>query len=268
VNCGAEYSLNRQIQYSRARWYNPDLGRWMQRDPLEFIDALDLYLALHASPLVILDPSGGQTLTKSEVCEKIQCAARPKCRGNGTIMGGVWNEVIQLIRDLQSIQNRNKCMFTVECDNTCRIDPSGSVPAAKWGGSPGKYTITLCTNCEMFNRRVNFENTMNAAFLHELIHVDSKCRDWRSGEEDPCLDFLAHEVRSLYCSRQCSPRGGWNKGETEVECIRRLVRDVYPALHKGCTGMSGTEIDNMVTRVLRRGLACPVHGRPVQERRG
>ncbi|MBN1342239.1 MAG: hypothetical protein JXQ73_06145 [Phycisphaerae bacterium] len=42
----------------RARSYDPILGRFMQRDPSDYVDSYNLYLALGGNPLVYLDPTG------------------------------------------------------------------------------------------------------------------------------------------------------------------------------------------------------------------
>jgi RHS repeat-associated protein len=42
----------------RARTYDPILGRFHQRDPAEYIDSYNLYLALGGNPLIWMDPSG------------------------------------------------------------------------------------------------------------------------------------------------------------------------------------------------------------------
>jgi len=42
----------------RARFYEPTHGRFLQRDPMEYIDSYDLYEPLGGNPLVACDPSG------------------------------------------------------------------------------------------------------------------------------------------------------------------------------------------------------------------
>ncbi len=41
-----------------ARWYDPRLGRFLQRDPIGIAGGLNVYAYVAASPLVFLDPSG------------------------------------------------------------------------------------------------------------------------------------------------------------------------------------------------------------------
>jgi RHS repeat-associated protein len=42
----------------RARTYDPILGRFHQRDPAEYIDSFNLYLAMGGNPLRFMDPTG------------------------------------------------------------------------------------------------------------------------------------------------------------------------------------------------------------------
>jgi RHS repeat-associated protein len=49
---------NTPIQYNRARHYDPQHGRWLQRDPLEYTDSFNLYEAFKSSPGVWTDPYG------------------------------------------------------------------------------------------------------------------------------------------------------------------------------------------------------------------
>jgi RHS repeat-associated protein len=45
--------------YDRLRMYDPHLGRFMQRDPLGFVDGMSLYQYVGSRPLVMTDPTGG-----------------------------------------------------------------------------------------------------------------------------------------------------------------------------------------------------------------
>ncbi|MBN1347233.1 MAG: hypothetical protein JXQ73_31370 [Phycisphaerae bacterium] len=50
-----------QLYDFRARAYDPILGRFMQRDPAEYADTYNLYLAFLCDPLTQCDPSGKAT---------------------------------------------------------------------------------------------------------------------------------------------------------------------------------------------------------------
>src|SRR5690606_7896556 len=42
----------------RHRAYDPELGRWLERDPAGYIDGWSLYQAVNSSPVMYVDPSG------------------------------------------------------------------------------------------------------------------------------------------------------------------------------------------------------------------
>ncbi len=47
-----------RIQYNRARYYDPENGRWLQRDPLEYVDGMNLYEYVASGPTNWQDPGG------------------------------------------------------------------------------------------------------------------------------------------------------------------------------------------------------------------
>jgi RHS repeat-associated protein len=56
---GREWDADIGLQYSRARWYDPSVGRWISEDPIGFA-AGDMNLARYVfnSPINLVDPSG------------------------------------------------------------------------------------------------------------------------------------------------------------------------------------------------------------------
>jgi len=55
------------LQFNRARWYNPDPGRWLSRDPLEYADGANVYLYVASNPPTYADPFGLEGLTPEEI---------------------------------------------------------------------------------------------------------------------------------------------------------------------------------------------------------
>ncbi len=51
------------VQYNRARYYDAENGRWMQRDPLDYVDGGDLYEYAQSLPPSRSDPFGERTFT-------------------------------------------------------------------------------------------------------------------------------------------------------------------------------------------------------------
>ena len=56
--CNAGLNPNRQYQYNRARHYDPWNGRWLQRDPIGYVDGMNLYEYVRSRPLSWPDPYG------------------------------------------------------------------------------------------------------------------------------------------------------------------------------------------------------------------
>jgi len=54
------------LYFYRARYYDTNKGRFLQRDPLEYVDGMNLYEYVGGGPTAWLDPSG-QTLTPQSV---------------------------------------------------------------------------------------------------------------------------------------------------------------------------------------------------------
>ncbi|MCG3132455.1 MAG: hypothetical protein FLDDKLPJ_03305 [Phycisphaerae bacterium] len=53
---------NQQLQHNRARHYSPLEGRWLQRDPLQYVDGAHLYEYARSKPVGTTDPSGKAAL--------------------------------------------------------------------------------------------------------------------------------------------------------------------------------------------------------------
>ena len=55
-----------KIQYSRARYYDPETGRFISRDPIGYVDGMNLYEYVKSSPMKAVDPTGLKPETASE----------------------------------------------------------------------------------------------------------------------------------------------------------------------------------------------------------
>jgi RHS repeat-associated protein len=50
------------LYYFGYRFYNPELGRWLSRDPVEFEDGMNLYEAFGGNPFRYIDPLGSDII--------------------------------------------------------------------------------------------------------------------------------------------------------------------------------------------------------------
>lgn len=55
---GREYEAGVGLYYYRARFYSPELGRFLQRDPIGMSDDVNLYAYVKNNPVRYVDPSG------------------------------------------------------------------------------------------------------------------------------------------------------------------------------------------------------------------
>lgn len=55
---GREYDWDTGFYYFRARWYDPDTGRWLSKDPIGISGGLNQYVFCGNNPVNRIDPSG------------------------------------------------------------------------------------------------------------------------------------------------------------------------------------------------------------------
>ncbi len=55
---GREYDYDTALYYFRARWYEPETGRWLSPDPIGISGGLNLYAFCGNDPINYVDPSG------------------------------------------------------------------------------------------------------------------------------------------------------------------------------------------------------------------
>lgn len=56
--CGYVFAPENLLYHVRFRWYSPEHGRWLERDPIGYVDGMNLYAYADESPFVWTDPSG------------------------------------------------------------------------------------------------------------------------------------------------------------------------------------------------------------------
>src|SRR5690606_11490339 len=89
---------------AQARWYDPSTGRWLQRDPLRYVDGMNRYQYVVSNPLRFNDPRGLQAEQPKAGDGTVGDSGLPACKdqcGNDiemtfdgqTLSGGGFKEV-------------------------------------------------------------------------------------------------------------------------------------------------------------------------------
>jgi len=60
---GYRYDADTGLYHVRNRYYHAQLGRWLTRDPLGYVDGMSLYEYVRSSPVDLLDPFGLENQT-------------------------------------------------------------------------------------------------------------------------------------------------------------------------------------------------------------
>ncbi len=55
---GYPFDAETELYHVRHRMYSPSLQRWLQRDPMEYVDGLDMYAYVAGGPITATDPQG------------------------------------------------------------------------------------------------------------------------------------------------------------------------------------------------------------------
>ena len=84
---GREFDSESGLYYYRARYYDPNSGRFLQKDP---ILSVNLYPYVVGNPVNLLDPLG---LIHQGSSESSNCPQTKKCKGKARILGGNPNTV-------------------------------------------------------------------------------------------------------------------------------------------------------------------------------
>lgn len=83
---GREIDFDTGLTYYRARWYDPQQGRFISEDPLELDAGINFYAYVNNSPLALADPLG--------LCAEDK--KKPKCKQDKTGVDGA--DIVLLLR--------------------------------------------------------------------------------------------------------------------------------------------------------------------------
>jgi len=93
--CGYRWEQKSGLYHVRYRMYHPTLGRWLQRDPLAYVDGMNLQLYVGNAPLGAVDPWGAddKQLSNEQIAELIYDAKF------GDIPSGEWGDAMKKLDD-------------------------------------------------------------------------------------------------------------------------------------------------------------------------
>jgi RHS repeat-associated protein len=230
---GYTFSPATQQYHVRHRAYNPLVGAWGERDPLEYVDGSDLYTYVRDNPVNGWDPMG----LRRELCQGIACdytpmhkylpwspmditshprAPRiildPSCAGvvaPSQLSNPGIHDAIQDVRNscLEQCPDGVVIRCTTSCDtyytDGCTVTLS---PGCKW--SPGGSAPPV----------------QDAIIIHELRHVAQNCKHGDFADAT-CDQMICRELDAYRTARQCPPVDP-PPGSTALSCCERACQSV------------------------------------------
>jgi RHS repeat-associated protein len=159
---GREFDSSLGLYYYRARYYSPELGRFLQQDPLGFIDGTNPTSYVNNSPVIYTDPTGNfgivggiigggvdLLLQLSQNGWNFSCVNYWEVAGSaalGALTGGVGSAVGRqgLTTGLRTLSNPTKGLIG-ESLSTVKHTLRGSTRVATQTRIPGQRTIADST---------------------------------------------------------------------------------------------------------------------------
>ena len=193
---------------SGRRFYSPELGRWLSRDPIEEAGGFNLCSFVRNRPIGRSDYLG-LAITDGE-CD----AAVDKAKKSN-------KKVKELIRALEGAPKERNCKVP---SITCRC--CTSPPDPRGGGWFGlrKEGIILCSN------RAQAQVSVYETLVHELTHALDDCygTDWGD-----CYQRACSEVRAIDYSGNCALGGKfYEESQRYDDCVKKYAAIATSAMKK------------------------------------
>ena len=139
---GREQDGESGLYYYRARYYDPELGRFISEDPIGFDGGVNFYAYVRNNPLIYNDPTGNDAGATAAV---IACLASPPCRGffggvAGTITGMSSQAIANYISDKPLTDGLLAAGTAGFVEGTLLATTGGSVTAMTLAGGAGGLT--------------------------------------------------------------------------------------------------------------------------------
>ncbi len=176
---GHRYDAAVGLYHTLFRFYDPVLGRWLQRDPEEFVDGINLYEYVRSSPLKLVDPHGdsavaivapwaaGAALADGPL--PIGDAAAALALGVATVVDGVL-----VYKAYRGKKQRDK---EKEADREYRLEEKQRAVCTKTynaykAACKLKRRCTMADSCDALKSKIK----ANMACLHgRVIYIGLKC---------------------------------------------------------------------------------------------
>ena len=165
----AAYSL----YHVRNRVLNSDLGRWLTRDPLEYVDGANLYAYVQSNPITGTDPTGGHHIVIETGCLGFEMCISTTWQCITDIIGNIdydkecdiW-ERAQVWDQFRDAACGDAPLSTDDCPGACTcISPSGATSIGNPPPQEGEEETRCffsddgsCQGCATFRRILNGTN--------------------------------------------------------------------------------------------------------------
>jgi RHS repeat-associated protein len=132
---GGALPENPQVSYYRARYYDPQVGRFISEDPLGFIGGVDFYSYVLNRPIQVVDPAGLSPQDVQRIrqichsCVQDMVKAGVRRPGDGMMNGGLNDQnsnqsLIGLLKGSKYLGCKDQAYRAVGClDNGNAIKP-------------------------------------------------------------------------------------------------------------------------------------------------
>ena len=232
-----------ELVYYGYRFYSPELGRWLSRDPTGERSSVNLVCFVENDPVKRHDLFGLASAEEGY----LRCNAAKGLWDAGTpLMSGPlkdkWNDYLGKF---------SKCKVKIECKKCCEEDEQPLCGQAQWfpswipGGSKGTCKIKICNNkCESGNTRQG----MVAMFIHELTHCLQDCEGY--GTED-CGSCICNEIQAYYAM---------NPSLTKSQLVAKAKTSCTAGDDAYCTAAEFDTIYNAVPDKTTYVWTCAVSG--------
>jgi len=228
------------------RFYSPDLGRWLFRDPIGERGGVGLYGMCKNDPTGHYDAKGLVPVS--------QCRAMARRAENPTSFTD------PTIGSLVGFLKARKCAFKFLCYDKCKeceaqglnsLSPARAGPdRADYGPGRGTCNIKLCAPyLPTYSSQNPYELSIIVALRHELAHCASFCVGHKLTD---CAAVLCQEIYSVAMDQRCriNPSLYW-------DCIKAKARASAGTMSQ-CSGVDMDAILSDATFV----SACHTGGWP------